>query len=228
MPLPVKEAQLNRQSIRDDVYDILLNWIMMGVLRPGEKVVDKELAEHLGVSRTPVREAIRRLEDKGLVESSANRWTRIAQIPSTEPEMIYPIIWTLEQLALSTAIGAMTDDDFCKMDHANTALATALQGNDPVAASKADEEFHAVFIQRSQNIHLINILKDLKIRYRRLEVNYFGGTACGDVSVEEHKSIISALKSGDIARAGAIIHSNWERSLERFRHLEIRRVEKEC
>jgi len=217
MPLPAKNSEIPRPSIREEVYNKLLNWIMEGVLQPGEKIVDKELAEHMGVSRTPVREALRRLEDKNLVESAANRWTRVSEIPSEEPEMIYPIIQTLENLALSTAIQAMTEKDFKKMSRANSVLKSALKNNDPVAASKADAEFHSVFIARSQNFHLINILEDLKIRYRRLEVIYFKGMSYDDSSIKEHESIISSLRAGDIVLAKQIIHSNWEKSLELLR-----------
>jgi len=227
MPLPIKEAQISRQSIRDDVYEKLLNWIMEGSLRPGEKIVDKDLAEHLGVSRTPVREALRRLEDKGLIESAANRWTRISPIPPKEPEMIYPVIWTLEKLALSEAADRLSEKDFQKMEMANQALETAFKTNDAVAASRADSEFHAIFIQRSDNDILVDMLEQLKIRYRRLEVNYFEGTDYWDSSIKEHAAIISALRNQDLSRADALIHSNWKRSLERFRNLETDRDDDE-
>ena len=223
MPLPGRENQIARPPIREEVYDKLLNWILEGFLRPGEKIVDKELAEHMGVSRTPIREALRRLEDRGLVESAANRWTRVSKIPSKEPEMIYPIIWTLEKLALSIAGSKMTEEDFTKMEQANNELKAALENNDPVAASKSDAQFHGIFLERSQNTHLIDIIKDLKIKYRRLEVNYFEGLSIAESSIEEHKAIISALRSGDIALAEKIIHSNWERSLERLQTIEENR-----
>ncbi|WP_457552178.1 GntR family transcriptional regulator [Desulfobacula sp.] len=220
MPLPAKNNRINRPSIRDEVYTNLLDWIMEGVLRPGEKIVDKELASHMGVSRTPVREALRRLEDKHLVESSANRWTRVSEIPLKEPEMIYPIIWTLEGLAISTAVSTMTDQDFIKMDRANCELEKALKNADPVLASKADTEFHSVFIECSENFYLIKILQDLKIRFRRLEVNYFEGPAYAYSSIEEHKTIISALRSGDIELAEKTLRSNWKKSLERHRAIK--------
>lgn len=220
MPLPATEKRINRLSIRDEVYDKLLHWIMEGVLRPGEKIVDKELAEHIGVSRTPVREAIRRLEDKGLVESSANRWTRVSKIPAGEPEMIYPIIWTLERLALTVAADVMTEKHFQKMEKANSEFKTALKKDDPVAASKADARFHGIFLECSGNSYLISILDDLKIRYRRLEVHYFEGIPYGESSVQEHNAIIAALRAGDIEAAKTIVHSNWSKSLERFRAME--------
>ena len=226
MPLPSSEKQIKRLYIRDEVYEKLLNWIMEGVLRPGEKIVDKELAEHIGVSRTPVREAIRRLEDIGLVESSANRWTRVSKIPASEPEMIYPIIWTLEKLALSIAAGTMSEKDLEKMEKANDEFKAALERNDPVAASKADARFHGIFLERSGNTHLIGILEDLKIRYRRLEVHYFEGVTYGESSIKEHNAIISALRSGDVEAAQSVIHSNWSKSLERFRAIENKKVKR--
>ena len=223
MPLPLKENQINRLPIREDVFRKLLNWIMDGTLRPGEKIVDKELAEHMGVSRTPVREALRRLEDKGLVESSANRWTRISEIPSKEPEMIYPIIWTLEKLALSIAISSMTEKDFAKMERANNELKVALEKNDSVAASNADAKFHGIFLERSHNVHLIKIIEDLKIKYSRIEVIFFKGLLIAKSSIEEHKALIAALRAGAIVLAEKILHSNWEKGLERLRRNEENR-----
>ncbi len=217
MPLPVRDDQINRPSMRDEVFNKLLTWIAEGILSPGEKLLDKELAEHMGVSRTPVREAMRRLEDMDLIESSANRWTRVSKISSKEPEMIYPIIWTLESLASSFAIGTLVDEDFKKMSQANKELEIAYDRNDPVAASRADAIFHNIFIERTRNAPLIKILQDLKIRYRRLEVNFFKGASMAKNSIQEHETIISAFKTGDTALVSKTIHANWKRSLERLR-----------
>lgn len=218
MPIPSKKQAVNRLSMREEVYNTLLSWIMEGELRPGEKLLDKELADNMGVSRTPVREALRRLEDKALVESSANRWTRVSEISRQEPKRIYPIIWTLEELAISVAAEYLTEKDFRKMAQANIALQKALEHPDPVKASIADVAFHDVFIQRSGNPHLIDILSDLKIKYRRLEVSYFEGGAASE-SVEEHEYIIDALKIKDIRSAQSLIRSNWQNSLKRLEHI---------
>lgn len=222
MPVPVRTQPINRSTMREEVYNTLLTWIMEGELRPGEKILDKELAETMGVSRTPVREALRRLEDKGLIESAANRWTRVSEVSMKEPEMIYPIIWTLEELALSQAIGQMTEKDFKTMHKANLILADALAQEDPVRASMADIQFHEVFIERSGNHHLITILRDLKIMYRRMEVTYFEGTACARYSLDEHNKILNALEARDIELAQALIRTNWQSSLKRLKDVECR------
>jgi DNA-binding GntR family transcriptional regulator len=190
---------------------------MEGELRPGEKLLDSELAEYLGVSRTPVREALRRLEDKALVEASANRWTRVTKITIDAAELIYPIIWTLEALALSAAMPLLTAREFAQMKHANADLARALDNHEPVNASKADARFHDVFIQASKNPYLIDILEDLKIKHRRLEVIYFEGTMCASDSVREHQKVLDALESNAANEAKAYIQNNWISSLARLR-----------
>ncbi len=210
--------------MREEVYNTLLSWIMEGELRPGEKLLDKELAEYMGVSRTPVREALRRLEDKDLVESSANRWTRVSKVSSEEPEMIYPIIWTLEELAVSQAMDILTDSDFKAMEAANKALEKALTRENAVKASMADIRFHDVYIERSGNHHLIAILQDLKIKYRRVEVTYFEGYACAKYSLDEHHHILEALKARDVKRARSLIRANWQSSLNRLKEIQNRDV----
>ena len=203
--------------MRDEVYSTLLQWIMEGELRPGEKLLDSELAEYLGVSRTPVREALKRLEDKALVEVAANRWTRVTKITIDAAELIYPIIWKLEELAVFSAIPRLTASKLDQMKRANAELAEALKSRDPVSASRADARFHGVFIQASRNPYLIDILEDLKIKHRRLEVIYFEGTSCASDSVREHQKVLEALEAKDAEQAMARIRNNWTSSLARLR-----------
>lgn len=222
MPLPDQHQPISRLPMREEVYSKILNWIMKGVFRPGEKLVDKNLAENLGVSRTPVREAFRRLEDKGLVESSASRWTRVSRISSHEPQMIYPIIWTLEDLALTLAAPHLTRTDFTQMERANAELASALAKGDPVASTKADEHFHEIMIKKSENHHLLKILKDLKIMYRRLEILFFEDNTYGSHSVEEHEAILFALKEKNLSEALKALRTNWENSLNKVNCLVLK------
>ena len=223
MPIPVKTRPFNRSFMREEVYNTLLGWIMEGELRPGEKLLDKVLAESMGVSRTPVREALRRLEDKGLVESAANRWTRVSEVSIDEPVKIYPIIWTLEELAVSQAIEQMTGEDFTIMERANEKLRDALAAENPVQASLADIQFHEVFIKRSGNHHLVAILHDLKISYRRVEVTYFEKDARGKYSLDEHCGILQALQKGDLQQTHTMIRLNWQNSLQRLQQLASKR-----
>ncbi len=219
MPIPQIDKTINRLIMRDEVYQTLLNWIIEGALRPGEKLLDKELAENLGVSRTPVREALRRLEDKGLVEASAGRWTRVAEISDSDADMLYPIIQTLEELAIQMAISHMKQQDFNEMEQANEDLRAAIKAGQPVKASKADADFHDVVIRMSGNHYLITILKDLKIKYRWIDVLYFEDCANVIGAVDEHKQIVAALKTGDLKGAVKSMQVNWRNTLKRLQTL---------
>ncbi len=216
MPIPEKNEQISRISIRDRVYETILEWILQGDLLPGEKLLDKELAEKLGVSRTPVREALRRLEDKKIVETSANRWTRVASIPLSEAEQFYPIIWTLEQLAVTMSMENLTPGDFQALETVNMDLKMAVAAGDPIKASKADADFHGILIKKANNPHLEGILNDLKIKHRWMVVLYFEKSVEAFASVGEHDLVLAALKSKDPVLTTELIVSNWKKSLKRL------------
>lgn len=191
-------------------------WIVKGVLEPGEKLRDGEIAESLGVSRTPVREAVRRLEDEGLVESSASRWTRVSGLDLAEAARIYPVVWALEPLALRFAGARLGEAEIERMESANERLRLAAVEESTVDASEADRDFHQVFIDASGNAELVRILEELKTKLFRLEVVYFGGRDLADLSISEHERIVEALRAGDYAAAANAVESNWKQSLRRL------------
>jgi DNA-binding GntR family transcriptional regulator len=96
---------------------------------------------------------------------------------------------------------------------------------DPVEASRADIEFHEVFVSRSKNSYLVSILRDLKISYRRVEVTYFEKDASGKYSLDEHSRIIEALQQGDLEQSQTMIRLNWQNSLQRLQQLASKRNE---
>ena len=216
MPIPEKSEQIDRMSMRDKVYETILEWNIQGDLQQGEKLVDKELAENLGVSRTPVREALRRLEDKKLVEASASRWTRVAKISPSEAELFYPIIWTLETLAVCMSMDQLTDADFDSMEKINVKLNAAIESRDPMKASKADADFHNILIKKANNPHLSAILHDLKIKHRWMVVLYFEESQDAFASVQEHAQILDALKAKNRELVVKLIESNWKKSMQRM------------
>lgn len=216
MPIP-QTGVLRRTFIRDDVYKSLREWIVAGDLEPGEKLKDKDLAAQLGVSRTPVREALRKLEDEGLVETSANSWTRVAPIALKDAESIYPIIQKLEELALTLAFPKMSAEHIRCMENANNKLQTALNSNNPNAAMLSDATFHQVFIDAAENTELSTILKQLKVKYKRIELAYFGNADSLLASFKEHQILIAALKTKNLEAANQALVRNWLASIERLR-----------
>ncbi len=217
MPIPESTGRLSRPAVKDEVYSALLEWIVGGTLEPNERVRDKELAEALGVSRTPVREALQRLEDVGLVETSASRWTRVAPLNVEQAGEVYPVVWSLEALAVELGGRQLTDEDLRAMEEANARLERALETGEALDASNADREFHNVLVNRGQNGELARVVDELKIKIRRLEVAYFGGCALAERSVAEHRAILRDLMSGELEQAANRVKENWQASLKRFR-----------
>ncbi|WP_084964857.1 GntR family transcriptional regulator [Thermoactinospora rubra] len=212
-PLPPSS---NRLLLREEIYDRIRVWIVEGHLPPGTRVRDKDIAETLNVSRTPVREAMRRLEDEGLIVAEASRWTKVAPVDIGEAERIYPIVWTLERLAVSMT-GHWSGERLRGLREANGRLAAALAVKDAPAASRADTDFHSRILEATANPELIAIIRDLKTRLRRIEITYFHGSTTMEPSVAEHERIIAALEAGDLEAAGEEIEHNWRASFARLR-----------
>src|SRR5256886_15445952 len=125
MPLPSTETRINRSLARDEAYERIRDWIIDGTLRPDEILRDQQIAQSLGISRTPVREALRRLEDEGFVETALNRWTRVAALDLRKAMEIYNVIEALEVFALERA--RLTAHDLASMTDANNAMRASLQ-----------------------------------------------------------------------------------------------------
>ncbi len=113
-PSPIK-----RKFIKDEAYDLISKKIISGELKPKTRIRINEMSEALGISRTPVREAILRLEDEGLILSKANRWTMVAPINIDETLNIYPIISSLEQLALKIGFSNINDEVIEELENIN-------------------------------------------------------------------------------------------------------------
>lgn len=198
-----------RPILRETIYATLRDWIIQGVLGPEEKLKDDELAKRLGVSRTPVREALMRLEDEGFIETSANRWTKVSSVSLTDTQHIYPIVARLETLALELAFKSLTKEDFKTMRQANQGLQKALETKNPVAAARADIAFHSVFIERSQNPELSRILNELKLKHERLEIAFFGDASLGKHSPKQHLQIVRLLEQTNLKGAIKALEDNW-------------------
>ena len=217
MPLPQSETRLSRPLARDEAYEKLRDWIIAGTLEPGETLRDQQIARLLGVSRTPVREALRRLEDEGFVETALNRWTRVAPLDLKKAIEIYSVIEALEIFALEKA--RLTPQDLQNMMDANNLMRASLQTKKALSALRADEAFHGIWIARAQNSELWVLVAQLKTKMLRVELAYWDRAAQTGRSVREHAAIIKALQKGSRREAITALKQNWEGSMERLRSL---------
>ncbi|AHV96011.1 GntR family transcriptional regulator [Paenibacillus sabinae] len=213
--LPKSTTKVKRTSIREQVYLQIQEWIISGELKPGDKLKDQQLAEAMGTSRTPIREALLRLEEEGMVQTKANSWTQVAPVDVHQAHRLYPVIWTLEKLAVSFAEAHIKPEHIRQLETINEELERALEQENALDAQQCDARFHQVIIDLSANEELIGVLYGLKNKLRRYEVAYFNGFSGAEQSVEEHKAIITALKEENWAAAAENIEANWKNSFRR-------------
>ena len=215
MPLPQTETRINRSLARDEAYERIRDWIIDGTLRPDEILRDQQIAQSMGVSRTPVREALRRLEDEGFVETALNRWTRVAPLDLRKAIEIYGVLEALETFALENA--RLTPADLESMAAANEAMRRSIERKKAASALQADESFHGVWMARAQNSELWVLVAQLKIKLRRVELAYWDRAAQTEQSIREHAAILKALSKHQRRRAIAALKQNWEGSMRRLR-----------
>jgi len=179
-----------------------------GKLPPGDRIYDKELAERLGVSRTPVREALQRLEDEGLVETLPGSMTRVTPLDARQVRDAFPVVAALHALGVRLAAGRLTPEEIAALREANARLRAAMEAEETPAATAADDDFHGVFVVAADNRELRHALDRLMPKVRRLEYIQFSSLA-GRRSVEQHEAIIAACMAGNYDRAAVLVEENW-------------------
>lgn len=197
-----------RRLLRDDVYVAIRDAIICGDLAPGEKLRDGDLGEHLGVSRTPVREALLRLTQAGLVESTPGRTTKVAQIDPETFAHCREIASELYALAARRAAPHLDDTSLEEMSRANADLQRALNHGEPLAAIRADDMFHSIPVTASGNPLIAAQLEAITPYLHRGEYFHFS-TWAGARSPEQHELILTALRDHDGDRAAALTRKNF-------------------
>lgn len=213
MPVPPVRGVHSRRLLRDEVYDTIRDAVLVGDLAPGEQLRDGELGEWLGVSRTPVREALLRLAQAGLVEANPGRTTRVAVIEPAIFAHCREIAAELYALAVRRATARLAEGlvDAARLEEmaeANRRLQQALTTHDPMAAITADDDFHGIPVAESGNPLIAAQLETVTPYLRRGEYFHFG-TWAGARSPEQHAQILEALRAGDGERAAALTRENF-------------------
>ena len=202
---------IDRRPARWTVHDRLRTWIEDGALAPGEVIKDAEIAEMLGVSRTPVREALQMLEREGLVEMLPGRLTRVTDTTPEDIGLVYATLAALNALAAEMGTPHATETDIAEMRRQNERLLDAVKAKKAVEAREADRAFHGVVVRLAGNPYLEDAINPLLSHIRRLEALYFRDDKPGRKSYQEHKKIITAIAAGDIEAAREAMRSNFQR-----------------
>lgn len=199
---------IKRLSLREEVYASLKKAIVQLDFKPGQRLHDKELAEEFGVSRTPVREALKRLEDEGLIESVPGSATRVTPLNTEEAKHAFIVAAALHALAGKLAVPHLQETDLKLLESCNEKFKRALEKADVSEAIEADEAFHHVFLEAAGNPEIICALERILPKIRRLEMSQFGSVK-GFKSVEQHHQIIQACKEINPEQTAQLIEENW-------------------
>jgi DNA-binding GntR family transcriptional regulator len=212
MTLPSSRAA-TYLSAQQDAYQKLRSWIVHGPLKPGELVRDADIAKLLGVSRTPVREALIRLTQEGLVESARGRGTRIADLNLERAPHLYQTGAVLDAYAARVAAALLTAEDLAVLQDL---LDQMERTSEPHALRTVDTQLHAVYYQRAGNPVLVELLGGIQNELVRIERHAWGYQAVRIEAYEEHRTIIEALRRRDGEAASRAAQRNWLRSWERI------------
>lgn len=199
---------IERLSLREQVYRSLKSAITSLELKPGEKIKDQELADKFSVSRTPVREALRRLEDEGLIISAPGSLTSVAEINMKEVKQSFVVVASLHGLAARLAVPSLKDKDIDLLKQINGKLKLGLEKGDLIQAVQADDQFHQVYLEEAKNDEIIKTLERIVPKIRRLEFTKFDSLKAIE-SVNDHNKIIEASNAKDSESASSLVEKNW-------------------
>lgn len=198
------------KPLREVVSEALRDAIVSGVLKPGERLMEIQLAEELGVSRTPVREAIRKLELEGFVVMVPRRGTYVSDISLKDINEVYEVRTALDVLAAGLAAERITDEETEELERLLVEIAEHIKAGDMDKIVETDEHFHDVLYKASRNdrlVGIINNLRELLQRFRTVSMSYPGRLTN---TLDEHRRLVEAISQRDVEAAQQIAREHME------------------
>lgn len=192
------EVNMNEYlPLRDVVFNTLRQAILRGELRPGERLMEVKLANKLGVSRTPIREAIRKLENDGLVKMIPRRGAEVAEITEKSLLDVMEVRMALEKLSVELACERITDEELTELKKAARDFKVVAKGKDVTKIAQADVHFHDLIYDATGNEKLIVIVNNLREQMYRYRVEYLKSESVYPKLIKEHEDIIYYLEQRD-------------------------------
>lgn len=187
--------------LRDVVFNTLRQAILKGELAPGERLMEIQLAEKLGVSRTPIREAIRKLELEGLVLMIPRKGAEVARISEKSMRDVLEVRRSLEELAIELACQRMTQEEFKELEKAKEAFSRAVAEGSAMEIAETDEAYHDIIYNSTNNTRLVQILNNLREQMYRYRLEYIKDEDKRQILLVEHNKIYRALCARHVEEA---------------------------
>lgn len=214
MTTAVKTDKIERRSVADQVYEILKRDLRSGKLAQGEDLVEVRLAKQLGVSRAPVREAVQRLSQDGLIQSSVGKSWKVRKLTASDIKNLYRVRADLECLAIEQACESDPEAAALSLERCIKVMGKAAARNNPYDLAEAELDFHVELIRSSNNPYLIDlysiVTEHVRLSFASLNLAY---SNLGDVA-EEHVPLIELIRKGSVAEARAVLRKHIFNSLD--------------
>lgn len=201
--VPAQLVPLDRSLLREGVHQRLRDAIVDGTLAPGAQLRDQDLASWLGVSRTPVREALQRLAEGGLVETRPGRSTTVTALDPRATREARDVVAAMHQVAVREAVPALTADDLAEMREASDRFRAAWVAGDVEAALVADDQLHGIPVRVAGNRAVASVLDQFTPLLRRAERLRFS-TLAGRDSLALHDRLVALCTDGHAEQASAV------------------------
>jgi len=180
--------------LRDVVFNTLREAILKGELKPGERLMELQLAAKLGVSRTPIREAIRMLEQEGLAVTIPRRGAEVAKMTEKDMQDVLQVREVLDELAASVACELITVEELKQLEQAMEDFEIATNTKDIKRIADTDMMFHDIIYHATRNPKLVNILNNLREQMYRYRVEYLKDEANYPILLKEHREILKGFQ----------------------------------
>ena len=198
-------AKIKRENLNLKVYSALKQMIANYRFKPGARINVEQITKELGVSRTPVWEAIRRLEQEGLVVNSPNKGVFMNSLTPEEALDLYAVREVLEGMAARLAAERIDEKTLAKLDKSLQKQEKIIANEDLVAYSQVDFDFHALIYEASGNVFLRELLQNIKNKMRPISM-HVGGFL--QTFYDDHTRLVDAFKEGDPERAEIVLRKH--------------------
>lgn len=194
--------------LRDVVFKTLRQGILMGDLAPGQRLMEIQLANQLGVSRTPIREAMRMLELEGLVVMIPRKGAQVAKISQKGLYDVLEVRSALEDLAMELSCKRITEEELAQLRNAIENFKMAVKKKDITQIAEQDVALHDIIYAATKNDRLIALLSNLREQMYRYRMEYLKNFSVHQDIIDEHEALYTALSTRDVAVAKSTIHSH--------------------
>lgn len=194
--------------LRDVVFHTLREAILKGELKPGERLMELQLAAKLGVSRTPIREAIRMLEQEGLAVTIPRKGAEVAKMTEKDMKDVLQVREALDELAANIACEQISQEQLEELKHTMREFEEYTKTGDLKKIAEADVLFHDIIYQATGNPKLVNMVNNLREQMYRYRVEYLKDEKNYPILVKEHSEIVEGLSKKDKAKVTAAMHEH--------------------